>query len=172
MFSTVEELGAIEAIRQLMARRLRAMDTKDWELYGTVHTEDVIVESFEDHPDGAKPNAGGVSGRVVGRENVTEVIRSLMDDPVPMTSVHHVHSSEIGFKSPDSASGIWALEDRLWWQNGDTRESLHGFGHYHEEYRRESGIWKISRRRLARYAVTSTPNFFVRIQRAAEEKRR
>jgi hypothetical protein len=160
MLSAVEELIAIKKIEEVMARRLRAMDTKDWALYRAVHTADAVMESFANFPGGARPTGTAADGRVVGRDNVTAAIRSLMEEPVAMVSIHHVHSREISFPSNTIAVGIWAMEDRLSWQNGAVEEQLHGFGHYHEDYRFEDGVWRISRRRVARQRVTTTPNFY------------
>lgn len=81
-----------------------------------------------------------------------------------MTSIHHVFSNEITFLSSTTAIGIWAMEDRLLWRNGDTEEELHGFGHYHEEYRCDEGTWRISRRRVARLRVEATPNFYDKLR--------
>ncbi len=50
------------------------------------------------------------------------------------------------------------MEDHLWWVNGDQEEHLHGYGHYHEEYRKENGRWLISRRALTRLRVDTTPH--------------
>lgn len=51
------------------------------------------------------------------------------------------------------------MEDELWWTNGENEEHLHGYGHYHEKYRRVDGTWLISYRNLARLREVHTPNF-------------
>ncbi len=48
------------------------------------------------------------------------------------------------------------MEDELWWTNGDVEEHLHGYGHYHEEYRKVEGKWLISYRTLTRLRETAT----------------
>ncbi len=40
------------------------MDTKQWDLYGSVHTEDVVSESW------------GAGSRVTGRETLADAIRN------------------------------------------------------------------------------------------------
>lgn len=160
MLSAIETLIAIRSIEEVMARRLRAMDTKDWVLYGAVHTAEAIMDSFANFPEDGRPAGTGADGRVAGRDNITAAIRSLMEEPAPMISVHHLYSKEILFSSATSAVGIWCMEDWLWWQNGAVEEQLHGFGHYHEDYRVEDGVWRISRRRVDRQRVTTTPNFY------------
>ncbi len=52
------------------------------------------------------------------------------------------------------------MEDQLWWTNGAVEEHLHGWGHYHEEYRRVDGVWLISYRALTRLRQVHTPGFF------------
>ncbi|MGH8444950.1 MAG: nuclear transport factor 2 family protein, partial [Solimonas sp.] len=41
-----ETLLALEEIKQVFARRLRYMDLKQWDLYGSVHTEDAWSETY------------------------------------------------------------------------------------------------------------------------------
>ncbi len=159
----IERLLAIEEIRSLCARRLRFMDTKQWDLYATIHTEDVVTDNFGGYPADRRPQGGGESGRASGNEMLTQMIRDLMEKPVPMTSCHHAHNPEIEMTSDTTARGTWAMEDRLWWQNGETEESLHGFGFYHERYEKIDGIWKISYRKLERTRVSHTPNFYDRL---------
>ncbi|WP_238841803.1 nuclear transport factor 2 family protein [Prescottella equi] len=143
-----EQAAAIEAIRRVFSSRLRIMDTKQWDLYGSVHTEDVVSETFD--PDNP----------VIGRQALTEAIRAVLDGNVSVTSVHHGHTPEITLTSETTAVGVWAMEDMLWWTNGASEEHLHGYGHYHEEYRKVGDDWLISRRRLTRLRVDLTPDFF------------
>ena len=143
-----EQLLAVEEIKRLFATRLRVMDTKQWDLYGTVHTDDVVSESW------------GAGSRVVGPEALTAAIRNTLDGNVFVTTVHHGHTPEITLTSDTTATGIWAMEDELWWTNGDVEEHLHGYGHYHEEYRKVEGKWLISYRKLTRLREVHTPDFF------------
>ena len=143
-----EQLLAIEQIKKVFAARLRIMDTKQWDLYGSVHTEDVVSESY------------GPGKQVTGREGLTNAIRNTLQGNVFVTSVHHGHTPEITLTSDTTATGIWAMEDELWWTNGDVEEHLHGYGHYHEEYRKVDGAWLISYRKLTRLREVHTPSFF------------
>ena len=146
--TAADRLTAIEEIKQLFASRLRIMDTKQWDRYGSVHTDDVVSETF------------GTGDPVVGRSDLTDAIRNVLDGNVSVTSAHHGHTPEITLTSNTTATGIWAMEDQLWWTNGDVEEHLHGYGHYHEKYRKVDGKWLISYRNLTRLRVTQTPNFF------------
>jgi hypothetical protein len=40
-----EQLLAVEEIKQIMAKRIRCMDTKDWVEYDTCHTDDATSSS-------------------------------------------------------------------------------------------------------------------------------
>ena len=141
-----EKLLNIEAIRQLKARRLRAIDAKEWDVYTALHCADHVSDTY----------GGAVMASAV--ENTAK----LADFVAGMTTVHHVHSYEIEFQSDTEATGIWCMEDRLWWQQagdgGDKQEhNLHGFGYYHERYRKEGGVWKFCYRRLDRTKVILSP---------------
>lgn len=140
----------LETIQSVFARRLYVMDTKQWDAYGSCHTEDVVSESWA---------AEGGAPQVRGREALTAAIRGTLDGRNPVTSVHHGHTPILELTGPDpvtgepTATGIWAMEDRLWWISGDRERSLHGWGHYHERYRQVEGKWLISYRKLERIRV-------------------
>ncbi len=153
--STEERLLAIEEIKRLFAARLRIMDTKQWDLYATVHTDDVVSESW------------GADSRVVGPAALTAAIRNTLDGNVFVTTVHHGHTPEITLTSDTTATGIWAMEDELWWTNGDVEEHLHGYGHYHEEYRKVEDRWLISYRTLTRLREDHSPNFYDSTERSS-----
>lgn len=171
--SAAEQLLAIEGIKRTFAGRLRCMDTKDWDSYASFHTDDVVSDSW--NSDGAaRPesgsNAAGTGGDsggrlapVTGGAALTEAIRATLDGEVPVTSVHHGHTPEIELTSETTARGVWAMEDRLWWARADgTSEWLHGYGHYHEEYRKVGERWLISYRALTRLRVDASPGFYDR----------
>jgi hypothetical protein len=155
-----DQLIAIEMIKRTFSARLRCMDMKEWDVYPTLHTTDVISETFGGVPEERQPKTDGVSNRVVGNERLRQTIEALLDGPRSVTSVHHAHTPEIELTSDTTATGIWAMEDKLWWTNTDgTEEHLHGYGHYHEEYRKVDGAWLISYRSLSRIRVDATPGF-------------
>lgn len=156
--TAAEQLLAIEEIKRVFAARLRCMDTKDWDSYGGYHTEDMVSDSWRGLPGDKQPVTDGANV-VVGRDRLAATIRAFLDGPVSITSVHHGHTPEIELTSDTTARGVWAMEDKLWWSNGDTEEHLHGYGHYHEEYRRVDGTWLISSRKLTRLRVDVTPGF-------------
>ena len=53
--------------------------------------------------------------------------------------MHHGHMPEIELTSDTTATGIWAMEDHLWWPEGSALQHLHGYGHYHETYVKLAG---------------------------------
>lgn len=151
----LDRLLSIEEIKQVFAGRLRCLDLKEWDRYGDFHTEDVVSDTWRDRHD-----AEGEAPVVVGRARLTAAIRRALGGPVHITTVHHGHSPEIELLTDETARGAWAMEDKLWWTNGEKEEHLHGYGHYLEEYRRVDGRWLISRRTLRRLRVDRTPGFF------------
>src|SRR5450759_257723 len=68
-------------------------------------------------------------------------------------TVHHGHMPEITITGPDSATGIWAMFDYLTFPGDGPPKGLQGYGHYHEEYRRVDGSWRIQHVVLTRLRV-------------------
>src|SRR5205085_6148544 len=84
-------------------------------------------------------------GRVVeGADDFMAGLREILADVV---TVHHGHMPEIELTSATTATGIWALEDRLRWPDG---REMRGAGHYHEEYEKVDGRWHIKKMILTR----------------------
>lgn len=71
------------------------------------------------------------------------------------TTVHAGHMPEIEITGPDSATGIWAMDDQIVFPANGTAppQGLHGFGHYHEQYVRRDGRWLINGLILTRIRV-------------------
>jgi len=156
-------LLAIEQIKTVFARRIRYMDMKQWDMYGGVHTDDAWSETYGDLPLEKQPQSNGQRNRVVGPQALARQIRYFMEHNTPVTSVHHAHQPEIEITSATTATGTWPMEDHLWWRNGDRDEFFHGYGHYHEHYRKVDGGWLICYRKLTRLRVDHTPGFYDRL---------
>ncbi len=136
---SVQDLSDIEAIKQLKARYFRFMDTKQWDDWAMVFALDCVMEV----PEAEMINHGRA-------EIVTNVSAAL----VGTETVHHGHMPEIEITGADTARGIWAMADYVEWPNNDgPRVGLKGYGHYHEEYIRDNGEWRIARTRLVRLRV-------------------
>jgi hypothetical protein len=66
---------------------------------------------------------------------------------------HQCHTPEITVTSPSTATGIWAMEDRVQLDGG---RELNGFGHYHEVYEKSGGSWRIKASTLTRIRMDIT----------------
>jgi hypothetical protein len=129
---TPEQLVEIERIKQLKARYFRLMDTKQWPEWEQVFTEDAVLQWGPKEDDVFRGREAIVKG-------VSQVLREA-------TTCHHGHMPEIEIEGADRARGIWAMYDYV----ESPRFVLHGFGHYHEQYRRQDGAWRIHRLQLTR----------------------
>jgi hypothetical protein len=135
------ELLEIEAIKKLMARRVRALDTKDWVTYRQLHADDHMSYGFDDkHP-----------------RNADEMVVALKQMITNVTTFHMVHSPDIILTSADTAVGHWYLEDRLWWKQGEEDHWLRGYGRYEDTYGKRNGEWKFTSRRLHRVRIDVSP---------------
>jgi uncharacterized protein (TIGR02246 family) len=128
----LQRLLDVEAIQQLKARYFRCMDTKDWDGFGGVFTDDAVMD------------ADGYVGR--GRDEIVASLREILDGVV---TTHHGHMPEITITGPDAATGVWAMFDYLTFP-GEPPSGFRGYGHYHEEYVREDGGWRIRHVTLTR----------------------
>lgn len=72
-----------------------------------------------------------------------------------VVTVHHGPTPEIIVESADSATGIWAMEDKLWVEPSSALPFvwMHGYGQYHERYERLSDGCRIKDIRLSRLRV-------------------
>ena len=138
-----ETLVHLEQIKQLKARYFRLMDTKQWEDFALVFAEDAQIDVTDD--------LGSDEGRVQGRPQIADFIRSAVQTA---RTVHHGHMPEITLTGPDTAEGIWAMYDYLEFPaEAGQKNGLHGYGHYHEKYVRREGRWQIASMRLSRLRV-------------------
>ncbi len=144
----IDKLGAMESIRQLKAKYYRCLDTKNWSELETVFAPDVQADMRE------ATNDYDASAIINGAHAFAQSIARAVEG---MDTVHHGHTPEIEITSPTTASGIWAMEDKLWRQQNSVSKLpfafLHGYGHYHETYVKLDGRWFIKTTRLTRLRV-------------------
>ena len=142
----LEKLLAVEDIKRLKARYFYGLDQKDWDLWRT--------EVFAQDGRLIVPEA---SIEAVGVDDIIAYVSKSTGDQV---SVHHGHMPIIEIASDRTATGIWAMEDRLYRTKAhplaDGSTYLHGFGHYHEIYVRTAAGWRIQSTRLTRLRVEMT----------------
>lgn len=139
----VERLLAIEEIRQLKAKYFIGIDTHDWELW----RREVWA------PD-ARLIVPELGSEVEGRD---ALIAWVARQSANQISVHHGHMPIIEITSQTTATGLWAMEDRIWrprdhpaYEDG---AFILGFGHYHEDYVRLEVGWRIRSTLLTRLRV-------------------
>jgi hypothetical protein len=138
----VARLAAIEDIRRLKARYYRCMDTKDWDGFRDVFAADGEMDMRAE---------AGDAGLVRGNQAISDFVRGAVG---PVVTAHHGHMPEIEVTSPTTATGVWAMEDELWWPDG---MHMHGWGHYHETYTRGPEGWRIQTLTLTRLRVDRQP---------------
>lgn len=127
---TLAQLSDLEEIKLVKHRYFRGIDTADGALLETLFTDDVEVCYL----------GGGYRVDVRGRANMLEFIaNSFNSDALAM---HHPHGPEITFTGPDSADGIWYLEDLF--INLERRTHTYGSALYRDRYVREGGVWRIA----------------------------
>jgi hypothetical protein len=145
----IERLTAIEEIKKLKARYFRSMDTKDWPGLQAVFSDDAELDMRGEAADKSK----ATDALIVGAANIMPFIRNAVLD---LVTAHHGHMPEIEITSSAAAKGIWAMEDVLRWPPGAAVKTLHGYGHYHETYRKTADGWRIQSSRLSRLRVDIT----------------
>jgi hypothetical protein len=136
MDADVARLIDIEEIKQLKARYFRGLDMKDWALWADVFTEDAHIEA-----DGYPFD---------GPEAIIAAMKVFLDG---VRTVHHGFMPEITINGPDEATGIWAMRDYLLYPGDGPPVGFFGYGHYHEDYVRQSDGWRIRRLILTRIGI-------------------
>lgn len=136
----IARLIAIEEIKQLKARYFYGFDHKDWDLW---RDQVWAPEGRLEVPE---------MGRSI--EPREAMIAWVIEQAADQVSVHHGHTPIIEITSDTTATGLWAMEDRIWRTrerplNGDIGY-VHGFGHYHETYVKLAEGWRIRSTRLTR----------------------
>ncbi|OCC25713.1 DUF4440 domain-containing protein [Croceicoccus estronivorus] len=142
----LDKLEAVEEIRALKARYFRCMDMKDWAGLEAVFAPDLVAD-FR-----AATGGNDDSQLTHGAAAYVAKLAPILQDVV---TVHHGHMPEITVESPDTAHGVWAMEDKLWPAENSSLpfRRMHGYGHYHERYMRLEGEWRIAEIRLTRLRV-------------------
>ena len=136
------------AICETKARYCRCLDEKDWDGYANVFTEDVVLDS--------RPSGGS---QVQGRVDVLRFVRQSVE---AAKTVHQVHSPEMTGVDAATIDVIWAMQDRVVWDEVKAARTgsrgLTGYGHYRERYRRcEDGVWRIATTTLTRLHIDFDP---------------
>lgn len=140
----LDRLLAIADIRSLKARYWHAVDRRDAAALRSVFAPDAVIPA---HGDVAETRSADAF--------VDHLIRSLKG----AASLHLGGPGDIAIFSDTDASGVWAMEDRIWAPAAGSAlpfRTLHGWGHYHDQYRRTEAGWKIQSFILERVRVETT----------------
>lgn len=123
----------IEAIKQLKARYCRLLDTKDWQGWRSLFSDDFLSDTSQ------------AGGKVI--RGADEFVAFTRKGLRSQATVHQVHAPEIELTSATTARGVWALEDVVRFGLG---VNLRGYGHYTETYEKVDDRWLITSSALTR----------------------
>jgi len=138
----IERLVELQAIYDLKSRRDHAVDQKDWDTYAELHSDDYVAMSVG--PE-----------KIVGGRAAADAIALLMAN---VTTAHHSHTPVIEFQDRSHATGVWAMEDNLFWKRNGEKQWVRGFGFYHERYAKGAdGKWRFTYRKLERTHAETSP---------------
>ncbi|MET7441785.1 nuclear transport factor 2 family protein [Streptomyces sp. NPDC005496] len=139
----LKTLSDIEEIKKVKARYCRFLDTRDWQQLGRLFTDDCRF---------------AIAGNDQSVDEFISVARAWLGDA---TSVHSVCMPEIEITGIEAAV-IWGMEDIVFFPAEGDRppKGIHGWGHYHEEYRKEGRHWLIRRLTLTRLRLDALPGGF------------
>ena len=125
---TPEDLVEIEAIKRLKYRYVRLLDLKEFDELETLFLENATA-SYSDGTYSFDSRAG-----------ILDFLRSALGSTTMLTS-HKVHQPEIELTGPDTATGVWGLEDVV--ILSDAALTIRGAAFYNDEYAKVDGAWKI-----------------------------
>jgi hypothetical protein len=137
---TLDQLNDLEAIRQLKARYFRLMDTQQWRAWESCFTAD--ISAFYAGVPRATPDLPLDAG-LEGHAALVAGVSSLMTGA---QSIHQGFMPELELTSATTARGIWAMFDYVMLPTCHFK----GWGHYHEDYVKEDGGWRMKRIKLTR----------------------
>ncbi len=126
---TPDDLVEITLIQQLKYRYVRCIDTKAWAELAELFTDD------------ATASYGGGATTLAGRPEIMEFLTTSMASETMLTS-HKVHQPEITLTGPESATGVWALDDVVIMD--DLGLVVRGASFYDDRYAKVDGDWRIA----------------------------
>ncbi len=127
---TPADLVEIELIKQLKYRYMRLLDQKGWDEMEALFSAD------------AEAAYSGGKYAFSGPDAILEFFRKAMGRTSFLSS-HRVHQPEIRLTSATTATGIWALEDRV--IDTERNITIQGAAFYDDEYVKLKGEWRIRR---------------------------
>jgi hypothetical protein len=142
--TTQDQLTDIEDLKQVMARYARYGDTKNWEEFRKLFTEDAVF-SFEAMPRATKdePQSGTFTeGRDAYIGGMGEMLKGVQ-------TCHNMYLPDITITGPTTATVTWGLHDLVKLPTC----VFNGYGHIHQDYVKVDGQWKITKSHTSRLFV-------------------
>ena len=142
-----QQLSELYEIQRLKARYFRLMDTRQWDEWRDLFTDDLkfFIQNSK------VPDTTETTPTFDGADALVGYLRKAHPDKI---TVHQGHMPEIEFIDENTATGIWALFD--WVDDPGRNGAWKGYGHYHERYVRcPDGKWRISTVHLTRLRSNS-----------------
>ena len=125
---TPEQLVQLELIKRLKYRYVRCLDLKLFDEIGDCFVED------------ATASYGGGAYTFEGRDAILQFLRDSMGSTTMLTS-HKVHHPELELTGPDTATGMWALDDVVLLT--DLGLTVRGAAYYADEYVKVDDDWRM-----------------------------
>jgi hypothetical protein len=139
---TPDDLVAMEQIKLVKYRYFRYLDLKQWDDIATLFVPEATCAY----------SAGAYAYE--GRDAIVEFFRKSMGRETFLSS-HKAHHPEITLTGPDTATGIWALED--WVVDTQWELDIRGAAFYEDDYVKRDGEWKILRTAYKRVMEELSP---------------
>lgn len=152
MSYTVEQLSAIEEIRQCKANYFRTMDYKQWDELKDCFTEDFRFEMITPLQGRTTMDPPGAEEKI-GRDPYIEALKVCLDG---VRTSHHGHAQNVTLTGENTADSWTALEDRV--DLFVMGLCQHGQAYYKEKYVKcDDGKWRIRRMSIRYIRVKYVP---------------
>jgi hypothetical protein len=141
-----EQLSDVYEIQLLKARYLRYMDTRQWEAFRDLFTDDLryTIENARFPHESAAP-------AFTSADALVAYLSASQPDKI---TVHQGHMPEIEFVDENTATGVWAMFG--WTDEPGRGFASQSYGHYHERYVRcPDGKWRIASVHLTRLRLNN-----------------
>jgi hypothetical protein len=139
--TSIDETREILAICALKARYCRLLDSKQWDGWRELFTEDYELDV----------SAAGGGPLIKGRDAAMASVLASIGQAV---TAHQVHFPEIELKGGE-ALAVFPMQDRVIFGAG--KPSITGYGHYHDRLVKQNGAWKIAALKLTRLHMDVQP---------------
>ncbi|MBB3458296.1 hypothetical protein FHT86_006621 [Rhizobium sp. BK313] len=137
----MDKRDIVDTVALRKAQYCRHLDTKRWDEFAALFHETPELTFLG--PEGETTASFSTTSEFVA------LTRSFLDGA---QSIHQIHNAEIVVVSDHEVAAIWSMEDYIIFPAGHEHHlrSMHGYGHYHETWKRQRGDWVITRLELRR----------------------